>query len=97
MVSAMKEAGRRVVFDLERQTVRDLNQFLHGDLAASTKLPSRTRMARTTSRSDSTRRSGSISTARGLLRRRHEQEATVVVHGNAGPGLGENMMSGRVE
>jgi len=27
MVSAMKEAGRRVVFDLERQTVRDLNSF----------------------------------------------------------------------
>ena len=32
MVSAMKEAGRRVVFDLSEQTVRELNQFLHGDL-----------------------------------------------------------------
>ena len=33
MVSAMKEAAGKVVFDLERQTVRDLNQFLHGDLS----------------------------------------------------------------
>ncbi len=33
---------------------------------------------------------------RGLLRRRHEQACPVTVHGNAGPGAAENMMSGRV-
>jgi methylamine---glutamate N-methyltransferase subunit B len=98
MVSAMKESGRRVTFDLERQTVRDLNQFLHGDLhgvaAVAVENPD-----------------GAHSIAVGLdapirvdidghagyYAAGMNKEATVVVHGNAGPGLAENMMSGRVE
>ena len=33
MVSVMTPASQRVEFDLERQSVRELNQFLHGDLS----------------------------------------------------------------
>ena len=32
MVSAMRETVGRVAFDLRRNSVRELNQFLHGDL-----------------------------------------------------------------
>jgi len=32
MVSVMTDARQRVIFDLKRQSVRELNQFLHGDL-----------------------------------------------------------------
>ena len=33
MVSVMAPTSQRVEFDLERQSVRELNQFLHGDLS----------------------------------------------------------------
>ena len=98
MVSAMKATGRRVVFDLEKQTVRDLNQFLHGDLSGVQEVAVENP-------------DGAHSLAVGLnapvrvdigghvgyYAAGMNKEATVVVHGNAGPGVGENMMSGRVE
>jgi methylamine---glutamate N-methyltransferase subunit B len=98
MVSAMRAAGRRVVFDLEKQTVRELNQFLHGDLRGVQEV--------TVENPD-----GAHSIAVGLngpvrvdidghagyFAAGMNKEATVVVHGNAGPGVAENMMSGRVE
>ena len=98
MVSAIEAIGRRVVFDLEQQTVRDLNQFLHNDLGAVEEV--------TVANPD-----GAHSIAVGLnapvrvdidghagyYAAGMNQEATVVVHGNAGPGVAENMMSGRVE
>jgi glutamate synthase domain-containing protein 3 len=97
MVRAVNEA-RGVVFDLERQTVRDLNQFLHGDLTGVDTV--------TVENPD-----GAHSIAVGLnapiridigghagyYAAGMNKEATVVVHGNAGPGVAENMMSGRVE
>jgi len=96
MVSAVKSG--RVVFDLAKESLRDVNQFLHGDLSAVT--------AVAVENPD-----GANSIAVGLNAPVHvdinghagyyaagmNQLATVVVHGNAGTGCAENMMSGRVE
>jgi methylamine---glutamate N-methyltransferase subunit B len=92
-----REAGR-VTFDLARQTVRELNQFLHDDLDGVREV--------VVENPD-----GAHSLAVGLKSPVHvaieghagyyaagmTQRATVVIHGNAGPGVAENMMSGRVE
>jgi len=85
-------------FDLHQSTVREANQFLHGNLtgveAVSIQNPD-----------------GAHSIAVGLkapvrveihghagyYAAGMNQLATVVVHGNAGPGVAENMMSGTVE
>ena len=86
------------VFDLRRNSVRQTNQFLHGDLAGIGNV-----------RIENP--DGAHSIAVGLNARVHveifghagyyaggmNQHATVVVHGNAGPGVAENMMSGTVE
>lgn len=98
MVSAMKQPARQVSFDLRYHSVRDLNQFLHGDLVAVDAVQVENP-------------DGAHSIAVGLNApvrvdiRGHagyyaagmNKEATVVIHGNAGPGVGENMMSGHVE
>jgi len=98
MVSAVKALAAPVVFDLARQSVRDVNQFLHGDLTGVREVSIENP-------------DGAHSLAVGLNAavtvdiRGHagyyaggmNKSATVVVHGNAGPGVAENMMSGRVE
>ena len=87
-----------VSFDLKRQSVRELNQFLHGtlqgvkevrvenpdgahNLAVGLNGPIRVEIA------------GHA----GYYAAGMNKDATIVVHGNAGPGVAENMMSGRVE
>jgi methylamine---glutamate N-methyltransferase subunit B len=94
----MAPTTKRVVFDLSRQSVRELNQFLHGDLSAVQEVLVKNP-------------DGAHSLAVGLNAPVHvdigghagyyaagmNKFATVVVHGNAGPGVAENMMSGRVE
>jgi glutamate synthase domain-containing protein 3 len=86
------------VFDLRRDSLRETNQFLHGDLSGV----SNVRIENP---------DGAHSIAVGLNAPVHveilghagyyaagmNQLATVVVHGNAGPGVAENMMSGTVE
>ncbi len=86
------------VFDLRHHTLRETNQFLHGDLST---VPS-VRIENP---------DGAHSIAVGLNAPVHveilghagyyaagmNQLASVVVHGNAGPGVAENMMSGTVE
>jgi glutamate synthase domain-containing protein 3 len=98
MVSVMTQAAQRVEFDLSRQSVRDLNQFLHGDLSHVQEVLVRNP-------------DGAHSLAVGLnapvrveigghagyYAAGMNKSATVIVHGNAGPGVAENMMSGRVE
>jgi methylamine---glutamate N-methyltransferase subunit B len=97
-VSAMKEHGRQVVFDLERQTVRDLNQFLHGDLAGvDTVTVENPDGAHSLAVGLNAPVRVDIGGHAGYYAAGMNKEATVVVHGNAGPGLAENMMSGRVE
>lgn len=94
----MTRVRGRVVFDLERQSVRDLNQFLHGDLTGVCEVAVENP-------------DGAHNVAVGVRAPIHveivghagyyaagmNQLATVVIHGNAGPGVAENMMSGRVE
>ncbi|MEP7242858.1 MAG: protein glxC [Gammaproteobacteria bacterium] len=96
MTAAKLDAAK--VFDLRRHTLRETNQFLHGDLTGV----SNVRVENP---------DGAHSIAVGLNAPVHveifghagyyaagmNQLATVVVHGNAGPGVAENMMSGRVE
>lgn len=96
MVSAVTSAA--VHFDLADQSLREVNQFLHGDLSAVESV--------TIDNPD-----GANSIAVGLnagvrvdinghagyYAAGMNQLATVVVHGNAGTGCAENMMSGRVE
>ena len=86
------------LFDLRKNTVRQTNQFLHGDLTG-------------TGNVSIENPDGAHSIAVGLNAAVHvdifghagyyaagmNQLATVVVHGNAGPGVAENMMSGTVE
>jgi glutamate synthase domain-containing protein 3 len=98
MVGVMKEAVGRVSFDLRRQSIRDLNQFLHGPLDAVQEV--------VVENPD-----GAHSVAVGLnypvnveiyghvgyYAAGMNKDARVRVHGNAGPGVAENMMSGHVE
>ena len=98
VVSAEKEHGREVVFDLGRQTVRDLNQFLHGDLAGvDTVTVENPDGAHSLAVGLNAPIRVDIGGHAGYYAAGMNKEATVVVHGNAGPGLAENMMSGRVE
>lgn len=86
------------LFDLRRETLRQVNSFLHGDLSGITNV-----------RIENP--DGAHSLAVGMNAPVHveilghagyyaagmNQLATVIVHGNAGPGVAENMMSGLVE
>lgn len=86
-------------FDLARQSARDLNRFLHRELAASG-----VRQI-TVSNPDGAHSiavgvdapididvSGHVGYYAGGM----NKQARITVHGNAGPGVAENMMSGRV-
>lgn len=87
-----------VKFDLSKQPVGELNQFLHGDLRRVD-----------TVRVENPDGAHSIAVAVdapirveiaghvGYYAAGMNQQATVVIEGNAGPGVAENMMSGRVE
>ena len=98
MVGAVKAAPGRVEFDLARQSVRELNQFLHGALTGVEEV-----------RVDNPDGANSIAVGlnapvtvevhghAGYYLAGMNQHAIVTVHGNAGPGCAENMMSGRVE
>jgi len=98
MVSVMKQAGREVSFDLQSQSVRDLNQFLHGELTAvgAVKVENPDGAHSIAVGLNASIRVD-IAGHTGYYAAGMNKEATVVVHGNAGPGVGENMMSGRVE
>ena len=99
MVRVMAAAAPApVVYDLARQSLRELNQFLHGDLSKVA-----------TVRVENPDGAHSIAVAvdapvrieidghAGYYAAGQIKRATVVINGNAGPGLAENMMSGRVE
>ncbi len=87
-----------VEFDLEKQSVRELNQFLHGDLKGVEAV-----------RVENPDGAHSIAVAvdapvrieigghAGYYAAGMNKQATVIIEGNAGPGVAENMMSGRVE
>jgi glutamate synthase domain-containing protein 3 len=98
MVSAMRQVAARVAFDLKRDSVREVNQFLHGNLSEVQEVVIENP-------------DGAHSLAVGVNAPVHveicghagyyaagmNKEATVRVRGNAGPGVAENMMSGHVE
>src|ERR1043165_4449675 len=85
-------------FDLRRTSVRQTNQFLHGNLAGIESV-----------RIDNPDGAHSIAVGlnapvrveifghAGYYAAGMNQHATVIVHGNAGLGVAENMMSGTVE
>lgn len=98
MVSVMSPAGQRVEFDLKRQSVRELNQFLHGDLAGVKEvLVKDPDGAHSIAVGVNAPIRVDIGGHAGYYAAGMNKEATVVIHGNAGPGVAENMMSGRVE
>jgi methylamine---glutamate N-methyltransferase subunit B len=99
MVSvSARELDTAKLFDLRRDTLRQVNTFLHGDLSSV----SRVRIENP---------DGAHSIAVGLNAPIHvdimghagyyaagtNKYASVSIHGNAGPGVAENMMSGLVE
>ena len=91
------EALDPVVFDLARQPLRELNQFLHGDLGGVRQV-----------RVDNPDGAHSIAVGvnapleiaidghAGYYAAGMNKHATVTIAGNAGPGVAENMMSGSV-
>jgi glutamate synthase domain-containing protein 3 len=98
MVSVMAPAAQRAVFDLEQQSVRELNQFLHGDLSGVQEvLVKNPDGAHSIAVGLNAPVRVDIGGHTGYYAAGMNKSATVVVHGNAGPGVAENMMSGRVE
>jgi glutamate synthase domain-containing protein 3 len=98
MVSVMAPAAQRVVFDLAHQSVRELNQFLHGELGGVQEvLVKNPDGAHSLAVGLNAPLRVDIGGHAGYYAAGMNQSATVVVHGNAGPGVAENMMSGRVE
>ena len=98
MVGSVKSATGAVAFDLAKQELRELNQFLHGDLSGVTTV--------TVDNPDGAHNIGvgshsavevEVNGHAGYYLAGMNQGGRVVVHGNAGPGCAENMMSGRVE
>ena len=98
MVSSVKAVIGAVVFDLASQPLRDLNQFLHGDLqgikGVTVENPDG---AHSIAVGMNAAVQVDINGHAGYYAAGMNQHASVVVHGNAGPGCAENMMSGRVE
>ncbi|MEJ1965106.1 MAG: protein glxC [Gammaproteobacteria bacterium] len=94
----VEKSDAATVFDLRKASLRQTNQFLHGDLSSVSSVSIENP-------------DGAHSIAVGLnapvrvdifghagyYAAGMNQLATVVVHGNAGPGVAENMMSGTVE
>jgi glutamate synthase domain-containing protein 3 len=98
MVSSMKDSPMSRVFDLRRQRVRDLNQFLHGPLeGVGEVIVENPDGAHSLAVGLHAPIRVEIAGHAGYYAAGMNQEATVVVRGNAGPGVAENMMSGRVE
>lgn len=98
MVSVMAPTSQRVEFDLERQSVRELNQFLHGDLSGvQSVLVKNPDGAHSLAVGLDAPVRVDIGGHAGYFAAGMNKAATVFVHGNAGPGVAENMMSGRVE
>jgi methylamine---glutamate N-methyltransferase subunit B len=98
MVGMTGRASKRVIFDLERQSVRELNQFLHGDLAGVGEvLVENPDGAHNLAVGMNVPVRVDIDGHAGYYAAGMNKSATVVVRGNAGPGVAENMMSGRVE
>jgi glutamate synthase domain-containing protein 3 len=98
MVSAMKAVHGPVAFDLRRQTVRDLNQFLHCELDGVREvIVENPDGAHSLAVGMNAPVRIEIRGHAGYYAAGMNKEATVLVHGNAGPGVAENMMSGRVE
>lgn len=99
MVSVTREhAPRRVEFDLSRQSVRELNQFLHGDLKdVATVCVANPDGAHSVAVAVDAAVRIEIAGHAGYYAAGMNKYATVVISGNAGPGVAENMMSGRVE
>lgn len=86
------------VFDLHQSSVRQANQFLHGDLTgvSSVSLENPDGAHNLAVGLNAPVRVD-IHGHAGYYAAGMNQLATVVVHGNAGPGVAENMMSGTVE
>ena len=98
MVSVMAPTSQHVEFDLERQSVRELNQFLHGDLSGvQAVLVKNPDGAHSIAVGLNAPVRVDIGGHAGYYAAGMNKAATVLVHGNAGPGVAENMMSGRVE
>jgi glutamate synthase domain-containing protein 3 len=91
-------AAAPVEFDLARRSVRELNQFLHGDL-------SRVETVRVLNPDGAHSVAVAVNAPVrieidgnvGYYGAGLNQQAAVIIDGNAGPGVAENMMSGRVE
>jgi glutamate synthase domain-containing protein 3 len=87
-----------VVFDLSKQTVRELNKYLHGDLkGVETVRVENPDGAHSVAVSVNAPVRIEIGGNVGYYAAGLNQQATVIIEGNAGPGVAENMMSGRVE
>lgn len=98
MVSVMSPAQQHVEFDLHRQSIRDLNQFLHGELSGVQQvLVKNPDGAHSIAVGLNAPIRVEIGGHAGYYAAGMNKSATVIVHGNAGPGVAENMMSGRVE
>ena len=96
-VAPQSTTGRRT-FDLSGGSVRELNQFLHGDLAGieSVRVENPDGAHSIAVGVDAPVRVEVIGHA-GYYAGGMNKSATIVIDGNAGPGAAENMMSGRVE
>jgi glutamate synthase domain-containing protein 3 len=86
-----------VVFDLAATPVRELNQFLHGDLGAVARVVvDNPDGAHSIAVGIDAPVSVAIDGHAGYYAAGMNKHATVTIAGNAGPGVAENMMSGQV-
>jgi glutamate synthase domain-containing protein 3 len=87
-----------VTFDLAAQTVRELNQFLHNGLAGSTRAVRVINPdgAHSIAVGVDAPIEISIDGHVGYYAAGMNRQASIAIDGNAGPGVAENMMSGRV-
>lgn len=98
VVGRVEAAGAVREFDLAAVPLREVNRFLHGDLAALRRVVidnpdgAHSIAAGVNAPIDIEVRGHAGYYAAGM-----NQQARVRIHGNAGPGVAENMMSGRVE
>jgi len=95
---ATQSATAPRAFDLSGGSVRELNQFLHGDLTGvdTVRVENPDGAHSIAVGVDAPVRIEIIGHA-GYYAGGMNKSATIVVRGNAGPGAAENMMSGRVE
>ena len=90
--------GSTMTFNLSKQTVRELNQYLHHELNGSTRAVRVTNpdgahsIAVGVDASVDIEIDGHVGYYAGGM----NQGASITVNGNAGPGVAENMMSGRL-